>query len=383
MFPPGLPRYFIEQCSRVGDVVLDPFCGRGTTPLEACLAGRIGIGMDLNPLAVLLTGAKVHPPRTSCTYERIRDLRERYQEPKDLANVPPEIRMLFHREVTLPQLVYLREQLDRKRIVDRYLLATLAGILHGNHRAKPEESETLSVSMPNTFSMSPQYIRKFINEKGLRTYPVDVFASLERRVTFLNRQGRPGTRGRVVCQDARVGRGYGKAGSVDLIVTSPPYLRVVSYGRYNWIRLWLLGESVVEVDRRLGVAATDRKLGLTDRCSLPKYRDFIGVCGSRWNAALKPGGICVVVVGDVRRNGRSPIKLAQEAWTEIRARTDFRLVDVLEDELPSSRKVTKIWGDRRGKATKTDRVLILRRPGGRKCRARAPERIIGDLVQRG
>ena len=44
-----------------GDVVLDPFSGRGTTPLQACAEGRIGVGNDLNPFAHLLTAAKVEP----------------------------------------------------------------------------------------------------------------------------------------------------------------------------------------------------------------------------------------------------------------------------------------------------------------------------------
>ena len=54
MFPPNLPHYFIEKCTQTGDVVLDPFCGRGTTPLEACLMGRAAVGNDLNCLAYTL-----------------------------------------------------------------------------------------------------------------------------------------------------------------------------------------------------------------------------------------------------------------------------------------------------------------------------------------
>ncbi len=69
-FPAGLPRYFIEQFSAPGDVVLDPFSGRGTTALEACIAGRVGLGVDLNPLAALLTDAKVAPPAYEPTRSR-------------------------------------------------------------------------------------------------------------------------------------------------------------------------------------------------------------------------------------------------------------------------------------------------------------------------
>jgi site-specific DNA-methyltransferase (adenine-specific) len=62
MFPAALAHAFIARYSRPGDVVLDPFSGRGTTPLQACAEGRVGVGNDLNPMAYLLTAAKVEPP---------------------------------------------------------------------------------------------------------------------------------------------------------------------------------------------------------------------------------------------------------------------------------------------------------------------------------
>ena len=41
-------------------------------------------------------------------------------------------------------------------------------------------------------------------------------------------------------------------GSAKLVLTSPPYLNVMRYGKFNWIRLWLLKESVERVDPREG-----------------------------------------------------------------------------------------------------------------------------------
>ena len=41
MFPPNLPHYFIKRFSKAGDLVFDPFSGRGTTAFEACRMGRI------------------------------------------------------------------------------------------------------------------------------------------------------------------------------------------------------------------------------------------------------------------------------------------------------------------------------------------------------
>lgn len=60
-FPPQLPRKFIEGLTAPGNVVLDPMMGSGTTVLEAYLSGRHGVGFDIDPLALILTKAKVTP----------------------------------------------------------------------------------------------------------------------------------------------------------------------------------------------------------------------------------------------------------------------------------------------------------------------------------
>ncbi len=60
-FPPQLPRKFIKALTAPGDVVLDPMMGSGTTVLEAYLSSRRGVGFDIDPLALMLTKAKVTP----------------------------------------------------------------------------------------------------------------------------------------------------------------------------------------------------------------------------------------------------------------------------------------------------------------------------------
>src|SRR3982750_111353 len=74
-FPAALAHAFIARYSRPGDVVLDPFSGRGTTPLQACAEGRIGVGNDLNPFAHLLTAAKVQPATRADALPRLTTLR--------------------------------------------------------------------------------------------------------------------------------------------------------------------------------------------------------------------------------------------------------------------------------------------------------------------
>src|SRR5437763_12333249 len=64
-FPPQLPNHFIKTLSEPGDVVLDPMVGSGTTILEASLLGRVGVGVDFDPLATLISHVKSCPADAS------------------------------------------------------------------------------------------------------------------------------------------------------------------------------------------------------------------------------------------------------------------------------------------------------------------------------
>ena len=57
-FPPQLATKLITELTKPGDIILDIFCGSGTTLLEAQIANRKAIGMDLNPLAHLISSVK-------------------------------------------------------------------------------------------------------------------------------------------------------------------------------------------------------------------------------------------------------------------------------------------------------------------------------------
>ncbi len=61
-FKPQLPRFFIDQLTDEGDVVLDPFMGRGTTLIEAVLRNRSAAGCDINPLSEVICAPRLNPP---------------------------------------------------------------------------------------------------------------------------------------------------------------------------------------------------------------------------------------------------------------------------------------------------------------------------------
>ena len=70
-FKPQLPRFFIELLTRKGDVVYDPFSGRGTTVIEAALMGRDVIANDANPLSRIMTEPRFFPPLISAVEKRL------------------------------------------------------------------------------------------------------------------------------------------------------------------------------------------------------------------------------------------------------------------------------------------------------------------------
>src|SRR5262249_45352222 len=74
-FKPQLPAYFIDSLTGYGDIVYDPFSGRGTTAVEAALRGRNVIVNDINPLSVILTYPRLELPNVTEIDHRLRSLR--------------------------------------------------------------------------------------------------------------------------------------------------------------------------------------------------------------------------------------------------------------------------------------------------------------------
>src|SRR5438552_666786 len=104
-FKPQLPRFFIERLTVLGDVVYDPFMGRGTTPVEAALLGRTPSGNDVNPLSLVMTRPRLHPPALGAIEERLKHI------PLDDPDDMPEDLLAFYHPETLRRISSLRKYL--------------------------------------------------------------------------------------------------------------------------------------------------------------------------------------------------------------------------------------------------------------------------------
>ena len=74
MFQAATARFFIEQLTRPGEVVFDPFMGRGTTLIEAALMDRIPMGCDVNPLSQYLVRPRLNPPSMQKVEQRLDEI---------------------------------------------------------------------------------------------------------------------------------------------------------------------------------------------------------------------------------------------------------------------------------------------------------------------
>ena len=358
MFPPSLPHYFIRRFTNQKDLVLDPFCGRGTTPVEAMAQNRIGIGNDFNELGYVLTKGKLANPDLEEVLARLDFLRANYCRKDWLRckGIPNKIKMIYHPEVQ-KQLMYLKKELDwDNNDVDAFLSMILMGAMHGS------SSGFLSVSMPNTFSMGWEYVRQYIEDKNLKRPKRNTFDVIEKRCKRTLKKGQMPGKGSVIFGDARDVKDSPllKSESVKLIFSSPPYLKVIKYGLYNWIRLWWLAGSHEDTDDRLD-----------DGHSLGPYLIFMKeILETTLPLINRESGLACWVIGDV-----GDLNLAKTVWDEVgnkvQIKTEegdllrYKLLDIVADKIDPAEKTSKMWNsdeheiDKSGKATEVDRILMI------------------------
>ena len=219
-FPAALAHAFIARYSRPGDVVLDPFSGRGTAPVQAAAEGRIGVGNDLNPLAHVLTSAKLEPGDVRRGADPARGPAARVGRRGRALAGPRRPR----RRAARPP-VGVRAGRRQRRRAGR---AHRARPRRGQHRVPPadagaaparplpppprrpdrpvprrrarghpprQDAAYLSTVMPNTFSMAPRYVRDFVARTGYEPPERDVFDLLAAKLDRLYRQPLPTTDG--------------------------------------------------------------------------------------------------------------------------------------------------------------------------------------------
>lgn len=321
----SIAQFLIEHFSNEGDTIYDPFCGAGTIPFEAWIRGRNVIGNDLNEYAFLLTQAKLFPnvrvENVLNEIDALSDMVATRLDKVDLSAVPEWVSDFFHPETLKETIVWSGLLQERK---ESFLLACLLGILHHQRPGflSYPSSHTVPYLRKNKFP-SLEYpelyeyrgVKERLIKKVLRAYKRSPRFDFSLRRAVFNTDA-----SQLIPTE-----------KVDSIITSPPYMRQLTYARDNRLRLWFLG-----VDDH---KALDEKIS-------PKESDFIEIissCFRQWDGILKPSGFCVLFLGDNFSKKYKKTLPEIIEWIVSEQFTNYQLVYKENSRIPTDRRVRRSY----------------------------------------
>lgn len=346
-FKPQVPRFFIERLTKPGDVVYDPFMGRGTTCLEAALLGRVPVGCDINPLSRILLEPRLSPPQLVEIAQRLKEI------VFDVDDEFPEELLAFYHPKTLRAICglrkYFRERQQAGELdqVDRWIRMVAINRLTGH------SAGFFSVySLPPNQAVSVKSQLK-INAKRAqippeRDVPVlilrksrNLLSDFDQRMQEVLRSVYPARR---LITASATATGELASNSVALAVTSPPFLDVVDYAGDNWLRLWFC-----EINQE--------ELEITVLKKLNQWEETMAAVFKELARVLRPGGHVAFEVGEVR-GGK--VKLEEAVVrSAVLGGLSPRLILINDQKFT---KTANCWGVENGKkGTNTNRVVLLRR----------------------
>ena len=345
-FKPQLPDFFIDRLTIEGDLVYDPFAGRGTTAVEAALHDRKVITNDVNPLNRIFTEPRLEVPDLRSIYDRLRTIQIVSGIKADL-----DLSMFFHPD-TEAEIVSLRNYLIRRKAeasedeVDRWIRMVATNRLTGHskgffsvytlppNQAASAENQT---KINEKLDQIPEYrdTRRLIYEKSRQ---------LQSSLTETERANlRRAAKTALYLMSSAVETKEITPSSVQLTVTSPPFLDVVQYADDNWLRCWFNNLDANEISQKITMCK--------------KIEDWAGVMGRVFGElyrVTKRDGWVAFEVGEVR-NGK--VKL-EEIVAPLGADAGFECDAILIN----SQKFTKtanIWGVHNNRhGTNSNRIVL-------------------------
>ena len=341
-YKPQLPRFFIERLTNKNDVVYDPFLGRGTTLVEANLLGRRVVGNDVNPLSAILTSPRLTLPSLFEIKDRLDEIE--FSENTEISE-NTDLLVFFHQE-TLKEILawrnYFAERRKNKTFdkVDAWLEMVTCNRLTGHSKG----FFSVYTLPPNQAASLKSQAR--INEKRHQTPEYrNTKEIIYRKSHQLLRDKLPNTFGKKPFQITIGSADFTpeiKNESVDLIVTSPPFLDIVNYRQDNWLRMWFANVEIAEN------ACWQIK-------QLNDWLDKMKLALQEFYRVLKPSGVIAFEVGEIRKGNL----LLENEVAKLAIKVGFN-PDCILINAQNFTKTANCWGVKNNEeGTNTNRIVIL------------------------
>lgn len=321
-FIPQIPRRLLElfhPC--VGGRVFDPFCGSGTTLVECQAAGIESVGVDLNPIAVLVSSVKTHPPGMPleplalelCTAARRGAVATRSIPRVEHWFAPGAVEALTkvsHHLLARPG----GAATDALKVALSRIIVR-ASRQESDTRYAAVERETTEEEVYKLFVESAAALDKFFVRASSPLFP-------------------PQTSSRVIEQDMLAASANDLGGPFGLVITSPPYPNAYEYWLYHKYRMYWLGRDPVAV-REAEIGARPHYF----RKNAATAEDFerqMRQCFALFGRLLVPNGLVCFVVGRSIIRGRVIDNVALLA--RAAAAEGFRVVGEATRNIPLVKK---------------------------------------------
>ena len=302
---PQIPNLLISTFTKKNDLVLDNFVGSGTTLVESKLLGRNAIGVDINPLACLISKVKTTPIEKSATehilefIESLRDdilhlrgsttvssFKEKISETHDplIKTLHNNIPKWYHKNV-IHELLVIKSRIDiiDNIYVKNFLLVAFSSILRnvsnstsGYGNLMINKNAPAKNRIYEKFSLAATYmLQRVLDFSGAATKSeISVVNHDSRRLEFINDN------------------------TIDFICTHPPYMAAVPYAEYQKLSLWWLGYCQDKLERTLIG-------GRRSRADTPeRYFHDMFMALTEMKRVLRKKKYCCITIGNPVYNGK-------------------------------------------------------------------------------
>lgn len=360
-FIPQIPHNLITRLSMRGELVWDPFGGSGTTALEAILLDRRALSTDANPLAEVIGQAKT----LTLIKEEEDELNDFVERMAILSGTPATVNEVLARNSAalrelIPDIPHLDEWFHPNAVNElAYILYQIGQLEHSKCRilarvcfsktvlkASYQDEETRYARRPREVP-SGSVTRTFTNNlaAGLRKVrqlgPLLRFRQAEFRTLDLREA------------DDGMGHVAPVPGSVDLIVTSPPYPNSNDYHLYHRFRLFWLGHDPRDLGRKeIGSHLRHQREG----SGFDSYLNEMAACLRNMACALRPGRFAVLVLGDAIFDGQ--ITKTAEVIGQTAAECGLEYIGIIDRAVHQTKRSFVAAGRR----LRAEQLLVLRKP---------------------